>query len=149
MRNPSVGEPESSRRILFCPTGWSCWGIYGVSKGDVVATRHDDGELRAVAVVQRGGHSTLRVFAEASDFRQSILQRLSELGASCGITKGLSLFTADIPPEVDFAAIDAYLDSISDGEDIAYEDACLQHNGVGDDRRRECEAMATVPLRLH
>jgi len=123
--------------------------IYGVSKGDVVAAKKDDGEWRAFAVVMRGGHSTLRVFAEDSQARQDILRRLSESEASCGVTPGLSLFTVDIPPHADFQAIDAYLDSVSDGDTIAYEDACLQHDGVSADRRRQCEMLATVPLRLH
>jgi len=123
--------------------------VYGVSKGDTVAIENVDSELFVSSVIARGGHSTLRVFAEDPDTKASLIFELKLLGAQCSVTRGLSLFAVDIPPEIDFAKIDTFLASRCDGEHLAYEDACLQHGGIDGDRVRECEMLASVPLRLH
>ncbi|WP_081053121.1 DUF4265 domain-containing protein [Burkholderia territorii] len=123
--------------------------VCGVSKGDTIAVEDVDGELFAISVIARGGHSTLRVFAEDPDTKASIISDLKSLGAQCSVTRGLSLFAVDIPPDADFGKIDGLLVSQSDGEYVAYEDACLQHGGVSADRVLECESLASVPLRLH
>lgn len=123
--------------------------ICGVSKGDAVATEEVDGELMATGVVARGGHSTLRVFAEEDQAKRSIVQSLKQLGAQCSVTEGLSLFAVHIAADVDFQRIDTFLASQCDGEHIAYEDACLQHAGIDKTRMDECASLATVPLRLN
>lgn len=124
--------------------------IYGVSKADIISAHRDGDQWCADAVMERGGHSTLRVFADyGSDAWLEMIERLSGLGAVCGAFKGLSLFTVDVPETVDFQAIDAYLASVADGDDVFYEDACLQHAGISEDRRRQCDSLATVPLKLH
>ncbi|NTZ07189.1 DUF4265 domain-containing protein [Burkholderia metallica] len=134
---------------LFCAVDNVPYSVYGVSKGDTVAVEDVDGELVATSVVARGGHSTLRVFAEDPDIKASIISDLKSLGVQCSVTRRLSLFAVDIPPVADFGKIDALLASKSDGEYVAYEDACLQHGGVSADRALECESLASVPLRLH
>ncbi|WP_310634468.1 DUF4265 domain-containing protein [Paraburkholderia sp.] len=123
--------------------------IYGVSKGDAVAVDQLDGDHFASFVVSRGGHSTLRVFVDELSSRNSIIDNLIELGAKCSSSKGLSLFVVDIPPEVDFKEIDSFLLSRCDDEHVAYEDACLQHDGIEQARLQECADLATIPLRLN
>ncbi len=120
--------------------------LYGVSKGDWVLTRADAHELIATAVVRQSGHSTLRVFAERESERSSIVQHLRSLGARCMLTRGLSLFTVDIAPEVSFCAIDHYLSSITDDQHIAYEDACLQHGNIDPARMSECLSLASLEV---
>ncbi|WP_248765620.1 DUF4265 domain-containing protein [Pseudomonas protegens] len=114
--------------------------LYGVSKGDWVLTRADAHELIATGVVRQSGHSTLRVFAERSE----IVRHLRSLGARCTVTRGLSLFTVDIAPEVSFCAIDQYLAFISDDQHVAYEDACLQHEAIEPARLSECSSLASL-----
>lgn len=123
--------------------------ICGVSKGDTVATDEIDGELVASGVVARGGHSTLRVFAEEAQARRAIIESLKQLGARCSVTEGLSLFAVDIAADVDFQQIDTFLAAQCDGEHVAYEDACLQHAGIDRARMEECASLATIPLRLN
>lgn len=48
-----------------------------------------------------------------------------------------------------FFAIDKYLSSISDGEKIAYEDACLQHNNIDQIRYIECLSLASISNMKH
>lgn len=120
--------------------------LYGVSKGDWVLTRADAHELVATRVVRQSGHTTLRVFAEREPERSGIVQHLRSLGALCTVTRGLSLFTVDIAPEVSFSAIDHYLSSITDDQHIAYEDACLQHGAIEPARMNECSSLASLEV---
>jgi hypothetical protein len=121
--------------------------IYGVSKGDTLLAKSIDSELCAIAVVLQGGHSLLRVFVEQPELKAKILQDLRGFGAICSPTSGLSLFPVDIPPQVNFKEIDQYLSECSDGEHIAYEDACLQHQGIEKKRLLDCVSLSTIPLR--
>lgn len=123
--------------------------ISGVSKGDAVEVKIVGKEIVAVRVVNQGGHSTIRVFASGDEERSEIIARLHQLGATCSVSQGLSLFAVDIPPDCDFFEIDAYLSDIADGENIAYEDACLQHPGIESSRPGECLSLASIPLRVH
>ncbi|MEY9331676.1 hypothetical protein ABH911_001987 [Pseudomonas protegens] len=118
--------------------------LYGVSKGDWVLTRAEAHERIATGVVRQSGHSTLRVFAERESERSEIVQYLRSLGARCTVTRGLSLFTVDIAPEVSFCAIDQYLASITDDQHVAYEDACLQHEAIEPARLSECSSLASL-----
>lgn len=115
--------------------------IYGVSKGD--------GELVVTHVTKQGGHSTIRVYANNPEKKSEIIDKLKELGASCVSNKELSLFSVDIPASCVFSGIDEYLSAISDGENIAYEDACLQHPGISSVRLEECLSLATLPFMTH
>ncbi|KVD13356.1 hypothetical protein WI79_28940 [Burkholderia ubonensis] len=123
--------------------------VYGVSKGDTVAASVVDGEHRALSVIERAGHSTLRVFAEPPGERAAIIAALERMGARCAVTQRVSLFAVDIPPDADFATIDGFLAASCDGDRVAYEDACLQHGGLDRDRMSECATLATIPLRLN
>lgn len=123
--------------------------IYGVSKGDWVLARPKNGELMAINVVRQGGHSTMRVFANDPKKKLLIISKLEELGAKCSSTRELSLFSVDIPRNSDFSKIDEYLSSITDGENIAYEDACIQHEKIEFTRRSECASLASIRIVTH
>ncbi|WP_426201228.1 DUF4265 domain-containing protein [Pseudomonas sp. TWP3-1] len=122
---------------------------YGVSKGDSVLARQNDGELIVTHVIRQGGHSTIRVYANNPEKKSEIIDKLQKLGASCVSNKELSLFSVDIPGSCVFSVVDEYLSAISDGENIAYEDACLQHSGISSARLDECLSLATVPFMTH
>ena len=117
---------------------------YGISKGDYVSTIETNGHLTASNIVQQGGHSTLRVFAGNSCSKKSIIDAIQEMGATCSSTEGMSLFSVDIPAECNFWAIDEYLTAISDDENVAYEDACLQHKNIDPPRYIECLSLASI-----
>ncbi|PMW93957.1 hypothetical protein C1X59_29170 [Pseudomonas sp. FW215-R2] len=123
--------------------------VYGVSKGDCVQAKSNENELIATKVVKQGGHSTVRVFASDVEKKASIIKTLEQLGASCSSNEEMSLFTVDIPEECNFSALDEYLSSIADGENIAYEDACLQHCEIEPYRMTECLSLASIPFATH
>jgi hypothetical protein len=121
--------------------------IYGVSKGDVVSVRKIDGNFVATDVLLQGGHSTLRVFIEDKEEKAKVVKEIEARGGRCSVSSAFSLFSVDLPPEVDFQTVDAYLESIADGETIAYEDACLQHSGIDSQRLLEVMSLATLGTR--
>ncbi|MGE8353579.1 MAG: DUF4265 domain-containing protein [Pseudomonas protegens] len=123
--------------------------IYGLSKGDLIDTRQENNELIATVIIQQGGHSTLRVFAENARDKANIIKTLQQLGAHCSVTHSLSLFSVDIPPECRLEPIDAYLSSIADDDQIAYEDACLQHHGIDFARQSQCSSLASLRRMTH
>ena len=123
--------------------------IYGVSKGDCILTAEKNGAKVALKIVRQGGHSTLRVFAENDVIKKNIIKKLEALGCICSTTKSISLFSVDIPAKCDFLEIDSYLSSISDGEKIAYEDACLQHKKIDPPRISASLSLASLGNALH
>lgn len=123
--------------------------VHGVSKGDRVQVQLDGEERVAVRVVSQGGHSTIRVYASDRGVKTRIISQLQEYGAFCLSSQELSLFAVDIPAGCDFSLIDNYLSSIADGENIAYEDACLQHYPIEPSRAVECSSLASIPCLLH
>jgi len=123
--------------------------VYGVSKGDVVKVENISGEHVVSGVIMRGGHSTLRVYVEEQRRKSEVVQAIAERGGVCSVSSEFSLFPVDIPPEVDFRAIDEYLSSIADDELISYEDACLQHLGIDSSRVLECFALSTLANVTH
>nr|BFD42622.1 hypothetical protein FFPRI1PSEUD_41210 [Pseudomonas sp. FFPRI_1] len=123
--------------------------LYGLSKGDLVKVRVENQELIGATIIKQGGHSTLRVFAGTPQAKTAIAGKLRQLGASCILTQGLSLFSVNIPPDCSFEAIDTYLAALADGDNIAYEDACLQHEGIDFERQSECASLASLRRLTH
>ncbi|WP_200626167.1 DUF4265 domain-containing protein [Pseudomonas sp. LAM2023] len=121
--------------------------IYGVSKGDVVKTEKIDGESVATSVLRQGGHTTLRVFAEDKELKAKVVKEIEALGGRCSVSSAFSLFSVDLPPEVNFQAVDAYLEGLVESGAIAYEDACLQHPGIDSQRLLEVMSLATLGTR--
>ena len=123
--------------------------VYGVSKSDCVLITEKNGAKVAIRIVRQGGHSTLRFFAEKDVIKRQIIKKLETLGCICSEKEGISLFSVDIPASCDFLEIDNYLSSISDGEKIACEDACLQHKAIDHSRITESLSIASLVSELH
>ena len=119
--------------------------IYGISKGDIILAIESNKQIHASYLLYRGGHSTLRVFAENKSDRIKIINYAKKNGAQCTSQNGSSLLAIDIPPSIDFHKIDAFLLNQSDNKTIAYEDACLQHTISDTNRINECYSLSTIP----
>jgi hypothetical protein len=118
--------------------------VYGLSKGDSVSVKFEDGERYADTITSKGGHSTLRVFSSNKDESMEIIDFIKKNGGNCSKSHGLSLFSVDIPATCSFEVIDDYLSNIQNDDTIAFEDACLQHANIPQDRRLECLSLATL-----
>lgn len=86
--------------------------MYGVSYNDIVSVNVRENNLFFDSVVQRGGHSTFRVFFKISDpnpdFIKEQLQPFLDMGCSYE-GDGKRLYAIDVPPEVNVEEIVQHL----------------------------------------
>lgn len=88
----------------------------GVSLGDVVATVPDEGMNVFHAVVERSGHSTIRVILFDESQVESLRSALRQRGCPSELSHVPGLVAIDIPPTVTLSDIRQYLDAgVADG----------------------------------
>ncbi len=99
-----------------------------VSNGDVVKVRNKKlGEKSFLAVVQQGGHSTLRIFLDEESFVKEVRNQLLEMGCSTEVSNVKKLISIDVPPEVSLNKVKSYLEVLNKRGILDIEDGCLQH----------------------
>jgi hypothetical protein len=113
----------------------------GLSLSDKISIVYDKGRVLFDAIVERGGHSTYRIFVESEGSRASrMLGMIIALGCArewAELTGG-RLYALDIPPEVD---IDQVYEILNRGQG---EGVWLFEEGhVGHPRRRHPVAFPT------
>jgi hypothetical protein len=101
--------------------------VRGVAWGDIVsAIRDDDGLLNYVKVIVPSGHSTVRLwFASASDV-QGVRDALRALGCGSELNRE-RLVAVDIPREVRYSEITAFLEEKESLGVLEYEEGCIGH----------------------
>ena len=87
----------------------------------------DSGELRYRKVVQKGGHTTLRVYFSDGDDVASTRRQLKKLGCSTEVSNLPKLVAIDVLPDADYAEVRALLRTLKRQDILEYEDACVQH----------------------
>lgn len=102
-----------------------------VSCGDVVAASHVDGQLTFRKFLAAGGHSTLRVIAYDVDRVAELRSKLSGLGCATELSNVPSFFSVDVPAEVNFSAVMAFLKRFAGQGVLDYEEASIQHGDGG------------------
>lgn len=105
--------------------------IYGVSFGDEIEAKRQNGRLQFIRVVQHCGHSTYRVFLsdEAHDQVSAMRSRLDAMG--CLIEDGGSLwFALDVPPEADIFAVYELLEKGEESGIWTFEEGHCGHLSV-------------------
>jgi hypothetical protein len=119
-------EPMGDRRFSLRNVPFYA---YGASYGDVVTAFADEGRMTVREVVQRGGHSTYRLFVTNTEQLQrfgELWQPLERLG--CTVERATErLLAMDVPPSVDiYAAYDAL--SLGEAEGVwDFEEAHVGH----------------------
>jgi hypothetical protein len=104
-----------------------------VSCGDLVEVEQTQTGLIFNTLVQPSGHSTVRVIVHRSDRNDGQLQavveevRLALLGMGCNVEKShiLGLLAVDIPPEIDYQSVAAFLSEKEGDGLLGYEEASL------------------------
>ena len=81
----------------------------GVSFGDIVEAREEDGMLRFQRVIERSGRSTLRVILYSPEDCESLRDRLHALGTETEVGHIPGLVAVDVPCDGDINAIVEYL----------------------------------------
>lgn len=99
--------------------------------GDVVsADRAVDGMLEYRALVRASGHSTVQIWFADEAHVSPTIAALRELGCDCEVSDLPKLVAFDVPPDVPYGAVRAFLD---DGERrglFEYQEACLGQIGA-------------------
>lgn len=72
--------------------------IYGVSKGDIILAIESNKQIQASYLLYRGGHSTLRVFAENKSDRIKIINYAKKMALSALVKKGAHYLLLTSPP---------------------------------------------------
>jgi hypothetical protein len=133
------GYPPFDREGIWAePAGAGAWRLdnipffaYDVSNRDVVAARESGDELVFERVLERGGHSTLRIIFEDLDTVNPVRAALKQMGCSTEGAHTKRLVAVDIGPDVSLDEVRAYLESEGARTGLEYEDACDQHGAAG------------------
>lgn len=105
---------------------------YGVSYNDIVSVKVKENNLFFDSVVQRGGHSTFRVFFKISDPNPAFIKEQLQpfLDIRCSYEgDGKRLYAIDVPPETD---IEKVIQHLKAGENIGkweYEEGYVYRAG--------------------
>lgn len=103
----------------------------GIACDDVVAaTPDDDGILQFAGLIKPSGHSTVRIIFESEADVPVIRESLRRLGCESELDSPRFL-AVDIPPEVPYAEIRAYLDEQESAGILEYEEGCLGQASSG------------------
>lgn len=71
--------------------------VYGLSKGDSVSVKFEDGERYADTITSKGGHSTLRVFSSNQDESMEIIDFIRKNGGTVQNLMGYHYFRSTSP----------------------------------------------------
>ncbi len=97
-----------------------------VSRGDVIrATRSPEGPLRFVALVEQGGHGTIRVIVADRAEVEAIAQSLASFGCVVSDTYIEQLLTLDLPPGVNYSAVRGWLLDADAAERLDWEEGAM------------------------
>ena len=100
--------------------------VKAVANGDVVrAIKNSDGEFIFDEIVERGGHSTVRIFVTEEGDREAIRLAIKELGCDSEASHIKRLCSVDIPPSIPYKNIKKVLDAWEADGRIEYEEGCI------------------------
>ena len=99
---------------------------HGVSCHDIVSAKlRPDGLIEFVAVVTPSGHSTLRIIAADPEKSADLADLVRRRGCTVDMTWIPALLAVDVPAQVDFEAMKAWLDELEAEQVLDYEEANL------------------------
>jgi Domain of unknown function (DUF4265) len=100
--------------------------VMELALGDVVAAQPDaSGLLRYSGLVRPSGHSTIQLwFSNESDVKP-IREELRKMGCASEVSDRPRLVAVDIPPNVPYEKVKAFLDEGEHAERFEYQEACL------------------------
>ena len=97
-----------------------------IAYGDVVsAVKNEAGEIIFDEVIERSGHSTVRVFATDESELEALRLALKEMGCATEGSNIKRLFALDVPPSVPYETIKAVLETWELEGRVEYEEGCV------------------------
>ena len=101
--------------------------VRGISIGDVVTAREEDDMLVFQDLVRASGHSTIRVVVADVAEMPSLQEALQALGCAIEMSHLPNLLSVDVPEDVDYAIVRAYLKRGEREGRWEYEEGALRH----------------------
>lgn len=101
--------------------------VPGLALGDTVSAEEVDGVLFGTGVVKQAGHSTVRIAFFDDSVVNEVRGTLQALGCTWESMKGGTFTTVDVPPEVVYADVIAFLAARAQADGLDYEESCIQH----------------------
>jgi len=94
--------------------------------GDVVGARPDaSGVLWYSELIRPGGHSTIHLWFSSEKEVESVREALRELGCSSEVSDLPRLVAVDVPPDVAYEKVKAFLKQGESAGRFEYQEACL------------------------
>jgi Domain of unknown function (DUF4265) len=102
--------------------------VRGVAWGDRVRVRRDDEDSswKYESLVQESGHSTVRILLSDEGYVSEIHAKLAESGCDWeGIPAFPNLIAVNIPPELPYGPLRAWLDTSEGADRLGFEEGCI------------------------
>ena len=94
--------------------------------GDVVAARQDDsGLLWFSELVRPSGHSTIQLWFSHEKEVESVREALKQMGCASEVSDLPRLVAVDVPPDVPYEKVKAFLEQGEHAGRFEYQEACL------------------------
>lgn len=102
------------------------------SLGDIISANEINGELYADELIEESGHTTVRMLFNNKEQVSPIREKLKLMNCSSEISNVDRLISVDIPVEVDYSEMIAFLDAGEDKGEWEYEEASISSKHQND-----------------
>jgi hypothetical protein len=131
-----IGEDQYETESIWCAVDGDNFIVDNIpfiakriSLGDVIKAEFDDDEniYYFEDFVASSGNTTVRIFSYKSELMDSIRDKLSNMGCESEVLSARNIIAVNIPKEVNYSPIRAFLENGEQREDWTYEESCLEH----------------------
>ncbi len=129
-KNSAGGDETETLWVLQRDTGYEIdnipFYVQELALGDVVSARPDEsGALWYSELVHPSGHSTLQLWFAQEKEVEPVRTTLRQMGCASEVSDLHRLVAVDVPPEVPYDKVKAFLDQREEAGQLEYQEACL------------------------
>ncbi|HYO55628.1 DUF4265 domain-containing protein [Archangium sp.] len=100
--------------------------VQELALGDIVAARPDaSGVLWYSELIRPSGHSTLHLWFSHEKDVESVREALRQMGCASEVSDLPRLVAVDVPPDVPYENVKAFLEQGESARQFEYQEACL------------------------
>ena len=96
-----------------------------VAFGDIVSVEDEDGALYFDSLIEASGHSVVRIIMFNENDFSDVTKSIEAMGCSWEGSRIKTLISVDIPPEISYDKVKAYLEKGRTEGLFDYQEACL------------------------
>ena len=101
--------------------------VYGISSGDLISAKDDDGELIFTKLVQPSSNTVFRLYVSDAAAMQTIRDRFQALGCESELSNLPKLVAVEVPGNVSFAPVAAFLEQGEESGQWKYDEGVFRH----------------------